>query len=142
MFGKGTKLNSIFRKKCPQCQEGDFFVSTTYDLKHIGDIKDHCDHCGLKYEKEPGFYYGAMYVAYALGVATFVTFWVSMNLFFSSISIGIQITVVIAAIVVLSPWLYTLSKIIWANMFIGFKSDRSAKDDLKTNKQVDSSKIA
>ncbi len=125
MFGKESKLYSIFKSKCPQCHEGDFFVSSAYDLKHIGDIKETCDHCGLKYEKEPGFYYGAMYVAYALGVATFVTFWVSMNLFFSNVSIGVQIGVIITAIVILSPYLYSLSKIIWANMFIGYKKEES-----------------
>lgn len=133
MLGKGSKLYSIFNKKCPQCHEGEFFVSSSYDLKHIGDIKDHCEHCGLKYEREPGFYYGAMYVAYALGVATFVTFWVSMNLFFNNLSIIIQIAVVITAIVILSPWLYTLSKIIWANMFIGYKSDSATNEDVKIN---------
>jgi uncharacterized protein (DUF983 family) len=128
-FGKGSKLYSIFKGKCPECHEGDFFVSTPYDLKHIGDIKDHCDKCGLKYEKEPGFYYGAMYVAYALGVATFVTLWVSMNLFFNNVSVSLQIGIVITTIILLSPYLYTLSKIIWANMFLSFKDDSQAIKD-------------
>jgi uncharacterized protein (DUF983 family) len=121
MFSKGTKLYSIIHRKCPQCHEGDFFVSTPYDLKHVGDIREKCDHCGLKYEKEHGFYYGAMYVGYGLGVATFVTFWVSMNLFFSSLSTGFQIAIIVAAIIVSGPFLYMLSKIIWANMFIHYR---------------------
>lgn len=124
MFGKGTKLYSVFKSKCPQCHEGDFFVSHPYDFGHLGDVKEHCDKCGLKFSKEPGFYYGAMYVAYALGVATFVTFWVSLNLFFSDVSIGWQIGIVISAIVILSPYLFSLSKIIWANMFISYRNEK------------------
>lgn len=129
MFGKGSKLYSIFRYKCPQCQEGEFFVSHPYDLKRIGDIHEHCSHCGLKYSKEPGFYYGAMYVSYALGVALFVTLWTSFNLFIPKASIYTQLWVITLTTIVLSPYLYALSKIIWANMFIRFQKD--PKDYIK-----------
>jgi uncharacterized protein (DUF983 family) len=120
---KGSKLFSVFKGKCPQCHEGEFFVSHPYDISHMGDVKESCDRCGLKYSKEPGFYYGAMYVAYGLGVATFVTFWVSMNLFFTDVSTGFQIAVILLAIILFSPYLFSLSKIIWANMFISYKKD-------------------
>ena len=120
LVGKGSKLYSIFRMKCPRCQEGDFFISHPYNLKRAGDIYENCPCCGLKYSKEPGFYYGAMYVSYALGVALFVTLWVSMSLFFNIKSLGIQIAVIITATLVLTPYLYALSKIIWANFFIKY----------------------
>jgi uncharacterized protein (DUF983 family) len=123
IFGKGTKLYSIFKMRCPKCQEGNFMVSHPYDLRNVGEIHEHCDVCGLKYSKEPGFYYGAMYVAYALGVALFVTLWVSFNLFFSNVSIGWQIGSIIFASILLAPYLYALSKIIWANMFIKYDQD-------------------
>jgi uncharacterized protein (DUF983 family) len=123
MFKKGSKLYSIFKMKCPQCQEGDFFVSHPYDLSKIGDIHHHCSHCGLKFEKEPGFFYGAMYVAYALGVALFVTLWTSFNLFLPAASVYTQIWVIVSMTIVLSPYLYSLSKIIWSNMFVSYKSD-------------------
>jgi uncharacterized protein (DUF983 family) len=123
MFGKGSRLYSIFKMRCPKCQEGDFMVSHPYDLSNVGEIHEHCNVCGLKYSKEPGFYYGAMYVAYALGVALFVTLWVSFNLFFDNVSIGWQIGIIIFASILLAPYLYALSKIIWANMFIKYDKD-------------------
>lgn len=127
---KGTKIYSILNKKCPQCHEGDFFVSSIYDFKYMGDVKENCPHCGLKYSKEPGFFYGAMYVAYALGVATFVTLWVSFNLFFDNVSIGWQIGSIVASIIILSPAIYAYSKIIWSNMFVKYDGqviEKSAK---------------
>lgn len=123
MFDKGSKLYSVFKGKCPQCHEGEFFVSHPYDISHMGDVKESCEKCGLKNFKEPGFYYGAMYVAYALGVFTFVFFWLSMYLFFNEVSTAIQIGVVLLAIFLLGPYLFSLSKIIWANMFIPYKKD-------------------
>lgn len=120
MIGKGTKLNSILRMKCPRCQEGDFFTSHPYNLKNAGNIHEQCAKCNLKYEMEPGFYQGAMYVSYGLGVALFVTLWVSFNLFFPSLSTGAQVGIVAVASLVLTPIMYALSKIIWANLFIKF----------------------
>lgn len=131
MFGKGSKLYSIFKMKCPRCQEGKFFISHPYDLKKAGDIHEHCSNCNLKYSKEPGFYYGAMYVSYALGVALFVTLWTSFNLFFPKASTAFQITSIIVATILLTPYLYALSKIIWANFFI--KYERNGKSQT-TNK--------
>jgi hypothetical protein len=126
MFKKGSKLFSIFNNKCPQCQEGDFLVSRPYNLVKAGEIHERCPVCNLRYAKEPGFYYGAMYVAYALAVALFVTLWTSFNLFFKGTSIGWQIGTILVATLVLTPYIYALSKIIWANMFITY--DKDARD--------------
>ena len=119
---KGTKLYSIAKITCPQCHEGKFLVSSVYDLKNMGDVRHECDVCHLKYEREPGFFYGAMYVSYALGVALFVTIWASCNLWFPSFGAWTQIGLVTFFTVVLSPYLFALSKIIWANFFISYKA--------------------
>lgn len=131
LIGKGSKLNSIFRGKCPRCQEGDFFISHPYDLKNAGNIHEHCSNCNLKYEKELGFYQGAMYVSYALGVALFVTLWVSFNLFFPSTSTTMQVTIVAISSFLLTPYMYALSKIIWANLFIAY-DEKAATSKEKT----------
>lgn len=121
LIGKGSKLYSIFKMKCPRCQEGEFFVSHSYDIKNAGNTHEHCSHCGLKYEKEPGFFQGAMYVSYALGVALFVTLWVSFNLWFPSMSTGTQVTIVAISSFLLTPYMYALSKIIWINLFTSYR---------------------
>lgn len=72
MFGKGSKLYSIFAMKCPRCHEGDVF-ETRNPYKKMTALKETCPHCGLRYEKEMGFFFGAMYVSYMLNIALFVT---------------------------------------------------------------------
>jgi hypothetical protein len=124
MFGKGSKIYSIRKMVCPRCQEGPFFVSHPYSFRHIGELHPHCPVCGLKYEKEIGFYYGAMYVSYALGVALFVACWVLINLCFPTMPIGIQIAAISGISIAVSPYFYALSKIIWANFFFSYDNDR------------------
>lgn len=121
MFGKGSKVYSVLKMKCPQCHEGEFFISHPYDLKHIGDLHANCPVCGLKYAKEPGFYYGAMYVAYGIGVGLFVTIWLFFHLFLQDLSVSWLLISMVSITLILSPYIYALSKIIWANMFIRYK---------------------
>lgn len=129
LIGKGSRLYSIFKGKCPRCQEGEFFISHPYDLKNAGNLHENCSNCGLKYEREPGFFQGAMYVSYALGVALFVTLWVSFNLFFPWISTGVQVTIVAFSSIVLTPYMYALSKIIWSNLFFHYEDGVTSKEE-------------
>lgn len=122
MFGKGSKIYSIAKMKCPQCHEGEFFISHPYDLKRMGDLHPNCPVCGVKYAKEPGFYYGAMYVAYGIGVGLFVMLWLFFYLFFPELSVSWLLIAMITITLLLSPYIYALSKIIWANMFIHYKA--------------------
>jgi len=124
MLKKGSKLYSILKRKCPACQNGDFFVSKPYDLKNIGKIHDACPNCGESFSKEPGFYYGAMYVSYGLGVAMFVAVFVLTYLFYPNPSTTVYVIMIAIAMLLLGPFLYELSKIIWANMFIQFKKSK------------------
>ena len=120
---KGSKLYSIATMTCPQCQETKLMVANPYKLSTMGEVKDTCEVCGLDFKPEPGFYYGAMYVSYALGVAVFVTIWASCNLWFPSLSAWTQIGLVVFFTLVLSPYLFALSKIIYANIFISYKAN-------------------
>ena len=64
-----------------------------------------------------------MYVSYGLGVAIFVAIWVGANLFFGAVSVWIQISILTALIIILSPLIFALSKIIYANIFIHFDKE-------------------
>jgi uncharacterized protein (DUF983 family) len=123
---KGSKLYSIATMTCPQCQESKMMVANPYKLSTMGDVKDKCEVCGLDFKPEPGFYYGAMYVSYALGVAVFVTIWASCNWFFDNVGVWTQISLVLIALIGLGPYLYTLSKVIWANFFFSYKQNAAA----------------
>ncbi len=121
MVWKETKLFSILRFKCPVCHEADFFVSHPYDLTKAGDVHPSCPVCATKFEREPGFFYGAMYVSYAIGVAVFASVWVAVAVLFPAWGPLGQASAVVGALVLGSPYFYALSKVIWANFFFHFR---------------------
>jgi uncharacterized protein (DUF983 family) len=120
---KGSKLYSIATMTCPQCQESHMMVANPYRFSTMGEVKNKCEVCGLDFKPEPGFYYGAMYVSYGLGVAIFVTIWASCNWFFENVGVWTQISLVLIALIGLGPYLYALSKVIWANIFFSYKAN-------------------
>jgi len=120
MFKKGSKAYSIFNNKCPQCNEGDFYVNKSpFHLKDNLKIYDYCSHCKLKYMMEPSFYYGAMYVTYGLTVIICVaTFIISFYLF--QLNLVQNFISIIIALIVLSPISLRLSRLIWINLFVKY----------------------
>ncbi len=68
-MGTATKLatvGDILHQRCPRCRTGNIFRSSIF----LGFPKMHlrCPVCDLKFEREPGYFLGAMYVSYALGL--------------------------------------------------------------------------
>ena len=120
MFKKGSKNYSIFKNKCPKCHEGDFFkYSYTYAPSKVTKIHEHCPKCNLKYMLEPSFFYGAMYVGYAITVGTcVVTFLISTLLF--KLELLASFAVILIASLLLMPLNLRLSRILWINMFVSF----------------------
>ena len=121
MIKKGTKLYSILHFKCPQCHEGDFFVSNAYNFKKVGEIYTNCYKCNLKFSKEPGFYFGAMYISYAIGIAIFIASYSANWLLRLNASLLQILSFVGTLLLIGTPYLFHLSKIIWANLFIHYK---------------------
>lgn len=89
-------------------------------FKDLGLYRKECSHCKLKYSKETGFFYGAMYIAYALGVALFVANWVAFTVLFEEYNVWHLITSIAITTLTFSPYIFSLSKIIWINLFYGY----------------------
>ena len=61
-----SKGLAIFKAKCPQCQSGKMFKKSALKLNGFTEMFDTCNVCGLTFEVEPGFFWGAMYVSYGI----------------------------------------------------------------------------
>ena len=82
-----------------------------------------CPHCNRRLTIEPGFYYGAMYVSYAIGVAHIVSFIVAKYVLNFEMEFWNFIILVGVFLALLTPLYYALSKIIWANLFLNYKEE-------------------
>lgn len=59
-------VRDVLYQRCPRCRVGKIFHRSIF----LGLPKMHesCSVCHLRYEREPGYFLGAMYISYALAV--------------------------------------------------------------------------
>ena len=58
----------IVRQRCPRCRDGRIFKSSIY--WGFPGMHDCCPNCGLRFNREPGYFLGAMYVSYGVALVT------------------------------------------------------------------------
>ena len=90
-MSKTSKLSAMLHAKCPRCRRGDMFSGSVYGFSS-NKININCPHCNLYFEIEPGYFYAAMYVSYALNVA---------------LSVSLAVATYVLSGNFTSPWLYT-----------------------------------
>jgi uncharacterized protein (DUF983 family) len=120
MLKKGSKLYSIINFKCPRCNEGRIFETTTFSFRKPFDMNESCPSCGLNYTPEPGFYYGSMFLSYIWTAWLFLCFgflfrWV---LKFSLINTMILL-VTIAGI--LFVWIFRISRVMYLSFHVKYQ---------------------
>lgn len=98
------RLLAILRLRCPCCLKGKVFRS-------LWRMHDECPECGVGFEREPGFFYGAMYFSYGIGLALAAP--VSILLFLKGFSEPIIFLVAIAQLAIVSPLLFRYSRVAW-----------------------------
>ena len=120
MLKKGTKLNSILTGTCPKCQEESMYQdSNPLHFSKLLKMNEKCSNCNTRYMIEPSFFYGAMYVSYALNVALMVaTFIISKVLL--NINLINTFIAVIVVLILLFPLVTRLARNIYINMFISY----------------------
>ena len=127
MLKKGSKLNSILTGSCPRCQEESMYVDQNpYNLKNIYKMHDNCSHCGLHYQIEPSFFYGAMYVSYGLTVAWGIAIFIVTKIFLNQ-SLLISFVAIIVGLILSMPITARLSRNIYINMFVHFDKEAVKK---------------
>lgn len=124
MLKKGDKLYSILTGSCPKCHHESMYIDKNpYRLGYLFKMYEHCSNCNTKYKIEPSFFYGAMYVSYAVGIAFAVAAFVIAKLFLGANLITTFIAIV-ATMIAFMPVIIRLSRNIWINIF--FKYDPQA----------------
>ena len=111
-------LYHILRNECPSCNKGKVFADKSFFFS-IGFPKmhEHCSHCHFKYEKEPGYFFGAMFVNYPLTVGQGIITYLIASLFFEE-TFDLRIIPIIGAVIILmSCFNIRLSRMIWIYIF-------------------------
>ncbi|HTF81636.1 MAG TPA: hypothetical protein VL947_07920 [Cytophagales bacterium] len=76
-----------------------------------------CANCNYNFYKEPGFYWGAMYVSYGLSTFEGILAYILCRLCGLETFDPINLYVVIAVMLLFSPLNYRLSRLVWLYIF-------------------------
>ncbi|TDE02527.1 DUF983 domain-containing protein [Flavobacterium sandaracinum] len=127
MLKKGSKLYSILTGTCPKCQNESMYLDKNpLHLNKILKMHENCSNCGLHYQIEPSFFYGAMYVSYGLNVAIGVAAFIISFLFLGS-SLKVAFIVIIVSLLISFPFVLRWARNIYINMFVSYDSKNKLK---------------
>ena len=105
-----STASAIFRQMCPRCRSARIFrksIVTGFPRMH-----ECCPNCGLKFEREQGYFLGAMYISYGLALITIVALglvlWASTAWSLQKITLW-----AILLFLPLAPALTLFSRVLW-----------------------------
>jgi uncharacterized protein (DUF983 family) len=100
-------IAAIVKLRCPRCLTGRVFNG-------IFRMHTQCPDCHLVFEREPGYFVGAMYISYALALLAVLPVYLVMT--FMHIAFATIIITLVLQLMVLSPLLFRYSRVLWLHI--------------------------
>jgi DNA-directed RNA polymerase subunit RPC12/RpoP len=119
-----TLIGGMLSLRCPRCRSAKLFKNNrTFSFAGMTDMHAHCPNCGLKVEREPNFYYGAMYVSYGLSIAISIANYVILA---GVLGGSMVLFLVINALVLLAamPYTFRLARAMWIGFIVGYDPEK------------------
>jgi uncharacterized protein (DUF983 family) len=67
-----TLIFRALRLKCPRCGQAPMFSGLFCTIER-------CAHCGLKFEREPGYFLGSIYINYGITALLLTVAWITLR---------------------------------------------------------------
>jgi uncharacterized protein (DUF983 family) len=113
---KGNLFMEIMKEKCPNCGKGDVYAKKRRFLE-LPVMKEECDICHYHFDREPGYFLGAMYISYGLAVLQGILTFVLLHVFLPKIDTIWVVLIILGVISAFSMKNYKLSRIIYIHIF-------------------------
>ena len=119
-----SKGQAILSQKCPKCRKGNMFLHPFLKKPHkFNQMYDSCPNCGQTYYPEPGFYFGAAYISYAVNVAIIVTLFIAMNILIEKPTLTQLLTGTIVPAILMVPINFRFARVVFLHLFGGIDYD-------------------
>ncbi len=129
-MAKRNFLLNVFHKKCPRCQEGDLFIKP-FEFSNPVNMPDYCPVCNQKFEPEPGFYYGSMFLSYIFSAFFFLSIMaICLIVFKFSLNFSMFILLIFAALTYF--FFLRMSRSLWINIMVNYDPQAKEKKDVKS----------
>ena len=104
-----SRLGAILAQRCPRCREGQVFASTWR-------MNPRCPACGLLFLRDTGYFTGAMYFSYALGIPIIALLTLAAYLLAPSWHLWQHVLAAWAAFLPLVPVVFRYSRVLWIHL--------------------------
>ena len=116
-----STLYSILTVRCPRCHERKMFPENTlYNPAKFTKMNERCSSCGQAFEPEPGYYFGAMFITYAINTAFLAVVWVGLYFLVSQITVSMMIIALTIIVIGFLPITFRWSRALWINIFVWY----------------------
>lgn len=113
-----SRFSSLRKGKCPKCEEGKIFETNGNILKLKGPkMYDNCPQCDFKFEREPGYFFGAMFVSYGITTAEAIATFVAIRVLGIEMSVDMMMAIITAVMLIFLFPNFKLSRILWLYLF-------------------------
>lgn len=99
-------LRTILQERCPECGEGKIFQGAF-------QMNERCPVCDFKFERGPGYFTGAMYFSYALGIPIIAAGTILGKLLFPAYALHWILLAVWVAFLPLVPVVFRYSRVLF-----------------------------
>ena len=101
------RLTAVARQRCPRCLQGQVFAT-------LFRMHEQCPVCGLRFEREPGYFTGAMSLSDGLAVLATAPVWLTMA--WLGRSLGEVLLVLGPLLLGGAPWLFRYARLLWLHL--------------------------
>ena len=99
-------FRAILRQRCPRCHEGRIFRGTFA-------MNDPCPVCGLIFQREEGFFLGAMYISYPVSVAFLIPAFFALSYLLPTWNGAVVALLAVVPYLPFSPAVFRYSRVLW-----------------------------
>ena len=120
---KESHWYALVNAKCPHCHTGNMFINRNpYALNDMAKMPKTCPACGQNFFPETGFYWGSMYMSYAITIL-----FSGVNIVLIGLIFGFEIwPLVIGNAILLAlgfPLFFRFARVIWLQVNVPFSKE-------------------
>jgi uncharacterized protein (DUF983 family) len=123
-------MKSFLACKCQKCRTGKVFKTSVFHPFRFSDAYDNCPKCGHKFEEEPGYFWGAMYVSYGFSAGLMLVLGViSINM---NWPMSYIYTIIIPIVILISPFSFRYSRMVMLYFISKTKFSEETWEEIST----------
>lgn len=111
-----SRFISVIREKCPHCGKAHVFKKGG-SLFKMPEMNEYCESCHYHFDREPGYFLGAMYISYGIAVAAAIATFLVCHFLFPQMPTVLIPVLIGFVILLIARKNYKISRVLYIHLF-------------------------